>query len=143
MRAPNLSRMKLTLLSALLAGSLSAADLTLLDGGNSNYRIVVPGKLETPALTDCLAQTARLLQGAIKANWAEVPVVREAERDASKPALLLAPLAVLTSSNKLKLNGAQQVRDIWRQKDLEKLSDGFTADIPRNGVMLIRSSRAK
>lgn len=89
MRVPNLSRMKLTLLTALLAGSLTAADLTLLDGGKSDYQIVVPAKLETPVLTECLAQTARLLQAAFKANGAEVPVVSEAERDASKPALLL------------------------------------------------------
>jgi len=81
--------MKLTLLTALLAGSLSAADLTLLDGGKSDYQIVVPTKLETSALTDCLAQTARLLQVAFKANGAEVLVVSETERDASKPALLL------------------------------------------------------
>ena len=81
--------MKLALLTALLAGSVSAADLTLLEAGKSDYQIVVPNTLETPVLTDCLAQTARLLQAAFKAGGAEVSVVKEAERDASKPALLL------------------------------------------------------
>ena len=66
-----------------------AADLTLLSDGKSDYQIVVPDKLETPALTECLNQTARLVQTAFKANGADVGVVTESQRDAAKPALLL------------------------------------------------------
>jgi alpha-galactosidase len=30
------------------------------------------------------------------------------------------------------------VRDLWRQKDIGTQSEGFSADIPRHGVLLIR-----
>ncbi len=43
----------------------------------------------------------------------------------------------------LKLPGPQFVRDLWRQQNLGKQTDGFTAEIPRHGVMLIRVSPAK
>jgi len=76
-------------LPILLALTGHAAALTLLDAGKSDYQIVVPDKLETQALTDCMVQTARLLQTAFKANGAEVTVVPESQRDAAKPALLL------------------------------------------------------
>jgi hypothetical protein len=78
-------------LSILLAlvSPLGAADLTLLSEGKSDYQIVVPDKLETPALTQCLEQTARLVQTAFKANGAEIRVVTESEWDAVKPAILL------------------------------------------------------
>ena len=37
----------------------------------------------------------------------------------------------------------QQVRDLWRQRSLGKQADGFAADVPRHGVMLIRLSPPK
>ncbi|MFT5468369.1 MAG: hypothetical protein ACI8UO_003478 [Verrucomicrobiales bacterium] len=73
----------------LATSSAIAADLTLLNDGKSDYQIVVPDKLETSALTECLNQTARLVQTAFAANGAEVEVVLESERDAAKPALFL------------------------------------------------------
>jgi len=76
-----------TLLSS--AVSVSAADIVLLSEGKSDYQIVVPDQLPTPALTDCLHQTARLVQCAFKANGAEVNVVAESKRDAAKPSLFL------------------------------------------------------
>ncbi|MEO6741744.1 MAG: DUF4838 domain-containing protein [Chthoniobacteraceae bacterium] len=82
--------MKHALLTCILSAlSASAAELTLLNEGKSEYQIVVPDKLETPALTECIAQTARLVQTAFKANGAEVRVVAESARDAAKPALFL------------------------------------------------------
>jgi hypothetical protein len=81
--------MKLLLALCLLAFSATAADLVLLSDGKSDYQIVVPDKLETQALTDGLAQTARLLQTAFQANGVEVVVVVESQRDVSKPGLLL------------------------------------------------------
>ena len=66
-----------------------AAELALLAEGKSEYQIVVPDKLATEALTTSLNQTARLLQIALKANGAEVAVVREEARDAAQPALFL------------------------------------------------------
>ncbi len=69
--------------------ALQAADLSLLNAGKSDYQIVVPDMLETPALTECLKQTARLVQSAFKANGVEVAVVTETQRDAAKPALML------------------------------------------------------
>lgn len=73
----------------LCAITSQAVALTLLDNSKSDYQIIVPDKLETQALTDCLAQTARLLQTAFKANGADITVVSESQRDATKPALLL------------------------------------------------------
>ena len=50
---------------------------------------------------------------------------------------------VSTSWNELKLIGPRRVRDLWRQKDLGRYADGFSADIPRHGCILIRVSSAK
>jgi hypothetical protein len=69
--------------------SLHAADLSLLSEGKSDYQIVVPDSLETPTLTECLNQTARLVQTTFAASGVEVAVVPESHRDATKPALLL------------------------------------------------------
>lgn len=71
------------------ASSALAADVVLLDEGKSDYQIVVPDKLPTPALTECLNQTARLLQTAFKANGADVSIVSESARDAAKRSLFL------------------------------------------------------
>jgi len=40
----------------------------------------------------------------------------------------------------LNLSGSQRVRDLWRQKDLGKFSDRFSATVPRHGVVLLRLS---
>jgi hypothetical protein len=66
-----------------------AADLLLLTNGQSNYEIVIPDQQPSDALQECIAQTARLLQVAFKANGAEVAIVMESQRDVTKPALLL------------------------------------------------------
>lgn len=84
--------MKLTLITALMLAPLAAtyaADVSLLSAGTSDYQIVLPDALETPELTECLNQTARLVQTVFKANGVDVSVVTETGRDASKPALLL------------------------------------------------------
>ncbi len=39
--------------------------------------------------------------------------------------------------------GRCQVRDVWRQKDLGAYRDGFSAPVPRHGVMLIKVSGGK
>lgn len=67
----------------------NAADLTLLDAGKTDYEIVLPDAAPTPAIDASLQQTARLLQTAFLANKAEIVIVREKERDGSKPALIL------------------------------------------------------
>lgn len=73
----------------LFAQPAIAAELVLFTMGETNYQIVVPDRQPTPALQECLAQTARLLQTAFKVNGADVEVVDESQRDADKPALLL------------------------------------------------------
>jgi alpha-galactosidase len=35
--------------------------------------------------------------------------------------------------------GKLAVRDLWRQKDLGKFKDSFTATVPRHGVVLIKA----
>lgn len=86
-----MNRTKLVTVPVLLALAmpLLAADLTLLRGGKSDYQIVVPDKLPTPELAECLNQTARLVQTAFKANGADVEIIAESQRDAAKPAILL------------------------------------------------------
>ena len=86
---PSAMKSLLKIFVCLCSLSATAADIVLLSEGKSSYQIVVPDKLETQALTDCLNQTARLLQTAFKANGAEVSVVTESRRDVAKPALLL------------------------------------------------------
>ena len=83
-----IQRMKFSFLLA-LAFITNAPAFTLLEGGKSDYQIVLPDALPSPTLDDSLVQTARLLQTAFLANKVEVAVVREKERDASKPALML------------------------------------------------------
>ena len=81
-------KIRLSLLAfASLCFTASAADLTLLSDGKSSYQIVVPDNLPTPALTESVNQTARLIQTAFKANGAEVPVMTESKRDATKPSI--------------------------------------------------------
>jgi hypothetical protein len=84
--------MNLKLLIALFLAPVPAwcaPDLALLAEGKSEYQIVVPDKLATDVLTESLNQTARLLQTALKANGAEVAIVREEARDAARPAVFL------------------------------------------------------
>ena len=38
----------------------------------------------------------------------------------------------------LGLTGKHPVRDLWRQKDLGKFQDAFSASVPRHGVVLVR-----
>jgi len=38
----------------------------------------------------------------------------------------------------LGLAGQHRVRDLWRQKDLGKFNDSFSASVPRHGVLLVR-----
>jgi len=73
----------------LFAVPLSAAELTLLRDGKSDYQIVLPDRQDTPELAACLSQTARLLQTAFQANGAAVRVVLESQREAARPSLWL------------------------------------------------------
>jgi alpha-galactosidase len=36
------------------------------------------------------------------------------------------------------VTGPQRVRDLWRQKDLGVFGEGFSAEVPRHGVTLVR-----
>ena len=38
----------------------------------------------------------------------------------------------------LGLKGKQIVRDLWRQKDLGRFENEFSAPVPRHGVVLVR-----
>lgn len=41
----------------------------------------------------------------------------------------------------LKLSGKYRVRDLWQHKDLGRVKDSFSAEVPSHGVVLIRVSR--
>jgi alpha-galactosidase len=48
------------------------------------------------------------------------------------------PAKVRVQWSDLKVEGKQQVRDLWRQKDLGVFTEGFEAEAPRHGVVLVR-----
>ena len=72
------------------SGAGPVAELSLLSEGASPYQIVVPDTLPSPALTESLHETARLLRTAFQANGADVPVVPETRCDPAKPAIFSA-----------------------------------------------------
>ena len=86
-------------LTLFFAANLSthAAELVLAADGKSDYQIVVPDASPSPALADGLQQTARLLQTAFQANGFALPIVSEAKRDATKPAIFLGDTAFARS----------------------------------------------
>jgi len=69
------------------------AEIVLLEQGRSNYQIVVADGADGMEIEACLAQAARLLAVAFRANGAEVVVVKESERDSTRPAILLGDTA--------------------------------------------------
>ncbi|HSV14604.1 MAG TPA: putative Ig domain-containing protein [Tepidisphaeraceae bacterium] len=61
----------------------------------------------------------------------------EAEaREALKP--LAKPSEVTVNWSDVKLSGAQPVRDIWRQKDLDNADGKFTATVPFHGAVMVK-----
>jgi alpha-galactosidase len=45
---------------------------------------------------------------------------------------------ITASWSDLSISGKQNVRDLWRQKDLGAFRDKFTARVPRHGVVMVR-----
>ena len=43
----------------------------------------------------------------------------------------------------LGLTGSQPVRDLWLQKDLDRVQNEFSADVPRHGAILVRIGQPK
>jgi len=81
------------LLSWSCTANATAGDLVLAAEGRSEYQVVLPDQYPSPAIGECLGQTARLLQTAFKANGVEVAVVPEGQRDPAKPAIYLGDTA--------------------------------------------------
>ena len=50
------------------------------------------------------------------------------------------PARLAVSWAELGVSGKQQVRDLWRQKDLGKFKQEFQAEVPRHGVVFVRLS---
>jgi len=48
------------------------------------------------------------------------------------------PAKVTATWRDVGVSGRQTVRDLWRQKDLGRFKDQFTAEVPRHGVVLVR-----
>lgn len=71
------------------AADNSGRTITLAADGKSEYQIVVPDSSATPAIGECLHQTARLLQTAFLAKGCELPVVSEGDHDPARPAIFL------------------------------------------------------
>jgi alpha-galactosidase len=45
---------------------------------------------------------------------------------------------VTASWTDLGIGGKQYLRDLWRQKDIGRYSDKFTAKVPARGVMMLK-----
>jgi len=50
----------------------------------------------------------------------------------------LVPRTVSVQWSDLGLSGSQQVRDLWRHQDLGAKRDGFSVEVPRHGVVLVK-----
>ena len=48
------------------------------------------------------------------------------------------PAKVTATWRDVGVSGTRTVRDLWRQKDLGRFKDQFTAEVPRHGVVLVR-----
>lgn len=48
------------------------------------------------------------------------------------------PVQMETKWEELSINGKHSVRDLWRQKELGKYNDSFSATVPGKGVIMIR-----
>ena len=53
------------------------------------------------------------------------------------------PLTVTASWSALALQGAQRVRDLWRQQELGVKRDGYAALLPRRGGVVVRLWKAE
>jgi hypothetical protein len=67
----------------------SYKEIALAAEGRSDYQIVMPEESPSIEIAEALNQTARLIQCAFKANGFDLPVVSEANSDASKPGIYL------------------------------------------------------
>ena len=67
-----------------------ADDLILGADGKSDYQIILPDESLSPAITEGLQQTARLIQTAFKSNGIEITVVPESQRAENKPGFIWA-----------------------------------------------------
>jgi hypothetical protein len=88
---------KLRALNEQIAEKLSGALLIIANHGASDYQIVLPVGYPSPEIGADMAQVARLMQTAFKANGAELAVVSEAARDTAKPAIYLGDTAFARS----------------------------------------------
>jgi hypothetical protein len=93
----NLTPLIVAALALVFSFAASAADLTLLEQGRSDYQIVTPDTSSTPEVATGVQQAARLIQAAFKASGAEVPIVRESQRAADKPAIYVGATAFAVS----------------------------------------------
>ncbi len=53
------------------------------------------------------------------------------------------PSKISVTFSDLGVAGKQTVRDLWRQKDLGAFTNGFSAEVPRHGVMFVRIAGGK
>ena len=80
-----------------LAAVARAQELVIADAGKSDYQIVLPDKSSDAQTTGALANTARLMQAAFRANGIEIAVTPEASRDTTKPGIYLGATALAAS----------------------------------------------
>jgi alpha-galactosidase len=91
---------------------------------------------------DPLGRQAKILRETRK----ELVLVKELENGSRAIGLFnLAPqpARLKVTWAELGLDGPQQVRDVWRQKDLSKARDNFSIEVPRHGVAFVRLTSTK
>ena len=124
----------MSLWSLMAAPLVFSGDMTKLDA----FTLNVLCNAEVIAVDqDPLGQQAKIL----RQTPDELVLVKELE-DGSKAVGLFnlgeQPANLAVSWAELGLSGKQQVRDLWRQKDLGKYDQAFQSEVPRHGVMVVR-----
>ena len=132
---PNEQYTHISLWSLLSSPLLIGCDLTKLDEFTLNLLTndevieVSQDPLGRQARRD-LKATTRPRSGSSRLKTAPRPSACSTSARTSNPSRF----AGATSSDR----ELRTVRDLWRQKDLESQADGFTARVPRHGVVLIK-----
>jgi alpha-galactosidase len=132
--SPNEQYSYMSLWSLMAAPLIFSGDMAKLDAFTlnilCNYEVIAVNQ-------DPLGKQARI----VKQTMNELVMVKELE-DGSRAIGLFnlgfAPHKLTASWSELGLGDRQQVRDLWRQKNIGEFSKSFEVEVPRHGVMMLQ-----
>jgi alpha-galactosidase len=100
--------------------------------GSQGKRITPPSPPESPNASASAPQQVwarRLLDGTMAVGLFNL---------AETPARVTITMKELNDGLKMNLSGRQKVRDLWQLRDLEPMSDSFSAEVPRHGMVFVK-----